>query len=127
MRVIPSGVFRDVLLAGAEHGEDDSNYDHHSGNCQKGGVGGGGIIDEAGDGSADHNGNGNGAGIACQRRSDKECRRAQRTADQSSEARALLIGTAIVQKEECFVECTKPPVLRQAKPRARAQYVISLI
>ena len=28
----------------------------------------------------------------------------------------LLVDTAIVQKEECFVECTKPPVLRQAKP-----------
>ena len=30
----------------------------------------------------------------------------------------LLVGTAIVQKEESFVECTKPPVLRQAKPGA---------
>lgn len=28
----------------------------------------------------------------------------------------LLVDTAIVQKEDCFVECTKPPVLRQAKP-----------
>ena len=27
-----------------------------------------------------------------------------------------MVGTVIVQKEECFVECTKPPVLRQAKP-----------
>lgn len=27
-----------------------------------------------------------------------------------------MVGTVIVQREECFVECTKPPVLRQAKP-----------
>ena len=39
----------------------------------------------------------------------------------------LLVDTAIVQKEDCFVECTKPPVLRQAKPGARAQYVMSLM
>ena len=39
----------------------------------------------------------------------------------------LLVGTAIVQKEESFVECTKPPVMRKAKPGARAQYVMSLI
>ena len=33
----------------------------------------------------------------------------------------------LIQKEECFVECTKPPVLHKAKPGAQAQYVMSLI
>ena len=39
----------------------------------------------------------------------------------------LLVDTAIVQKEECFVECTKPPVLRKAKPGTHAQSIISLM
>ena len=37
------------------------------------------------------------------------------------------VDTAIVQKEECFVECTKPPVLRKAKPGTHAQSIISLM
>ena len=39
----------------------------------------------------------------------------------------LLVDTAIVQKEDCFVECTKPPVLRKAKPGTHAQSIISLM
>ena len=39
----------------------------------------------------------------------------------------LLVDTAIVQKEECFVECTKPPVLRKTKPGTHAQSIISLM
>ena len=39
----------------------------------------------------------------------------------------LLVDAMIVPKEDCFVECTKPPVMRKAKPGARAQYVMSLI
>ena len=33
----------------------------------------------------------------------------------------------IVPKEDCFVEYTKPPVVRKAKPGVQAQYIISLI
>jgi len=39
----------------------------------------------------------------------------------------LLVDTAIVQKEEFFVECTKPPVFRKAKPGTHAQSIISLM
>ena len=39
----------------------------------------------------------------------------------------LLVDAMIVLKEDCFVEYTKPPVMRKAKPGTRAQYVISLI
>ena len=56
-----------------------------------------------------------------------ECSSLQRECTEFPYAILLLIGTAIVQKEECFAECTKPPVLRQAKPGAQAQYVIFLI
>ena len=51
----------------------------------------------------------------------------QRECNEFSYAILLLVGTSIVAKEECFVEYAKPPVLRQAKPGAQAQYVISLI
>lgn len=38
-----------------------------------------------------------------------------------------MVDTAIIQKEEFFVECTKPPVLRKAKPETHAQSIISLM
>ena len=39
----------------------------------------------------------------------------------------LWVDAMIVPKEDCFVEYTKPPVVRKAKPGSQAQSIISLM
>ena len=59
--------------------------------------------------------------------SDLEYSSLQRECTEFPYAIRLLVDAMIVPREDCFVECTKPPVMRKAKPGAQAQYVMSLI